>query len=228
MELLDINSIIAFQFFDAHAFFKWYCENATYIFVFLFMIIESSFIPFPSELVIPPAAYLAVTQHDMNLFGVIAVGTAGALVGALFNYYMALWLGRPIIYKFADSRIGRACLITPEKVDKAEKYFDDHGAFSTFVGRLIPVIRQLISIPAGLARMSISKFILYTTLGALLWNIILGALGYFLGKTVSFEVLEEQIEHYNTYLSWAGFAILIFVVAWLTFKAFSKKTHSKS
>lgn len=228
MEVLDINLISAFQLFDAHQFFLWYCDNVGYLFVFIFMIIESSFIPFPSELVVPPAAYMAATHGDMNIFVVILVATAGALVGALFNYYVSLWIGRPIVYRFADSRFGHACLIDRNKVLRAEKYFDDHGAISTLIGRLIPVIRQLISIPAGLAKMNLGKFIIFTTLGALIWNVALGALGYWLGKTVTFDVLESKIEYYNTYLSWAGFAILVGAVAFIAFNAFRKKDTDAS
>lgn len=217
----------AFQLFDAHAFFEWFCQNANYIFVFVFMIIESSFIPFPSELVVPPAAYVAATRGDMNVIMVVVFATAGALVGALVNYYLSLWLGRPIIYRFADSRVGRACMVTPEKIKKAEDYFDRHGSFSTFIGRLIPVIRQFISIPAGLARMNIVKFIVFTTLGAGLWNIVLGALGYWLGKTVPYDLLESQIEQYNTYLSWAGFGILLIVIIVIAYNATTKKTKQR-
>lgn len=227
MELSFISDFIStFQFFDAHEFFKWFYANASYWFVFVFMIIESSFIPFPSELVVPPAAYVAATRGDMNIFLVVLVATAGALVGALVNYYLSLWLGRPIVYSFANSRFGRACMVTPEKVKKAEDYFDRHGAFSTFIGRLIPVIRQFISIPAGLARMNILKFVVFTTLGAGLWNVILGALGYWLGKTVPYGMLEEKIGQYNTYLSWGGFAILMCVVAVITYNAAVKKNKA--
>ncbi|MDE6447268.1 MAG: DedA family protein, partial [Muribaculaceae bacterium] len=145
--------MIPLAIFDAAQFFSWFVENANYWFVFIFMVIESSFIPFPSEVIVPPAAYLACTNtgagSDMNLTMVILIATLGALVGAFINYYLALWIGRPVVYRFADSRFGHACLINREKVDKAEAYFDRHGAISTFIGRLIPAIRQLISIPAG-------------------------------------------------------------------------------
>ena len=160
------------DYLDAATFFDWFVQNASYLFVFLFMVIESSFIPFPSEVVVPPAAYLAMQKGDMNIFAVVAVATAGALVGALFNYFLSLLIGRPIVYAFADSRFGHACLIDRAKVEKAEAYFDKHGAASTFIGRLIPAIRQLISIPAGIARMNIWVFILFTTLGALVWNTV--------------------------------------------------------
>ena len=152
-------------------------ENLNYSTVTLFMAIESSFIPFPSEAVVPPAAWKAAVTGEMNIFLVVFFATLGALLGALVNYYLALWLGRPIIYRFSNSRIGHMCLLSEEKVKHAEEYFDKHGAISTFVGRLVPAVRQLISIPAGLARMGVARFLLYTTLGAGTWNIILAALG---------------------------------------------------
>ena len=144
-----------------------------YLLVLGFMIIESSFIPFPSEVIVPPAAYLACTKGDVNIVMIVVLATAGAIIGALINYYLSVWIGRPIVYKFANSRIGHACLIDEAKVRHAEEYFDKHGAASTFFGRLIPAVRQLISIPAGLARMNIGKFVLYTGLGALTWNCLL-------------------------------------------------------
>ena len=160
----------------ATEFFNWFCENANYWFVFIFMVIESSFIPFPSELVVPPATYLALqTNAEMNIYIVVLIATAGALVGAYVNYYLALWLGRPIIYRFVDSRLGHILLLDKTKVEQAEQYFDKKGALSTFIGRLIPGIRQLISIPAGLARMNLANFTIFTALGALIWNVALAA-----------------------------------------------------
>lgn len=224
--------------FNAAEFFRWFVENASYLFVFLFMVVESSFIPFPSEVVVPPAAYLAVAGTaaagqsaaggNMTVTGVILAATAGALVGALINYGLSLWIGRPLVYRFADSRFGHACLIDRAKVEHAEKYFDEHGAVSTFVGRLIPAVRQLISIPAGLARMNICKFMTFTTLGALVWNTVLGLLGYWLGKTVPLDKLFDKVEYYNTYLSYIGFGILLVCVAYILFKAFApgKKRHA--
>lgn len=138
---------------------------------------------------------------------VVACATAGALVGAYINYYLALWIGRPLVYRFADSHIGHACLLDREKVQKAEAYFDKHGAVSTFVGRLIPAIRQLISIPAGISRMNIGVFTLYTGLGALVWNVILALLGWWLASSVSYDALLPAIEKYNGYLSWIGLGI---------------------
>ena len=200
-----------------------FVDNAGYWLVFLFMVIESSFLPFPSEVVVPPAAYLAVTKGDMNIFLIVLVATAGAIVGALVNYALSLWLGRPIIYAFADSRLGHACLIDREKVDKAEKYFDKHGAVSTFIGRLIPAVRQLISIPAGLSRMNIWVFIIFTGLGAMVWNCILAGLGYWLGKTVPISDLFESVEKYNPYFTMAGFGLLLICVLFIVWNAFRKR-----
>ena len=210
--------------FDAAEFFGWFVENANYLLVFVFMMIESSFIPFPSEVVVPPAAYLAAQPgHDMNVAGVVLAATAGAVAGAMVNYVLALWIGRPLVYRFADSRVGHACLLDRAKVEHAEKYFDDHGAVSTFVGRLIPAVRQLISIPAGLARMNIGSFALYTALGAAVWNSVLAALGWWLGRTVPLSSLFEQVERYNSYLSWAGMALLAACVGVIIYNALKKK-----
>ena len=212
--------------FNASEFFQWFVENANYLFVFIFMTIESSFIPFPSEVVVPPAAYLACTGTDMNFGLVIVFATLGALTGAFINYYLALWIGRPIVYRFANSRFGHACLIDQAKVEKAEAYFDKKGAISTFVGRLIPAVRQLISIPAGLARMNIGVFALFTTLGAGIWNIILAGLGYWLSLHVSREELFDAIEKYNSYLTYAGYAIGVFCVAYILWNAFKTKKNN--
>ncbi|MDE6042058.1 MAG: DedA family protein [Muribaculaceae bacterium] len=210
--------------FDAAEFFGWFVENANYLLVFVFMMIESSFIPFPSEVVVPPAAYLAAQPgHDMNVAGVVLAATAGAVAGAMVNYVLALWIGRPLVYRFADSRVGHACLLDRAKVEHAEKYFDDHGAVSTFVGRLIPAVRQLISIPAGLARMNIGSFALYTALGAAVWNSVLAALGWWLGRTVPLSSLFGQVERYNSYLSWAGMALLAACVGVIIYNALKKK-----
>lgn len=214
------------DWFNAQYFFNWFIENASYTFIFLFMVIESSFIPFPSEVIVPPAAYLATAQgstSDLNIFLVVLTATLGALVGALINYFLSLWVGRPIVYAFADSRFGHACLIDRQKVEHAEQYFDKNGAVSTFIGRLIPAVRQLISIPAGLARMNILTFCIFTSLGALLWNCILAGLGYWLGKTVPLSVLLDKIEYYNTYLSYAGLAILAICILYIAFKAMTNK-----
>lgn len=222
--ILDMTML---ALFNASEFFQWFVENANYLFVFIFMTIESSFIPFPSEVVVPPAAYLACTGSDMNFGLVIVFATLGALTGAFINYYLALWIGRPIVYRFANSRFGYACLIDQAKVEKAEAYFDKKGAISTFVGRLIPAVRQLISIPAGLARMNIGVFALFTALGAGIWNIILAGLGYWLSLHVSREELFDAVEKYNSYLTYAGYTIGVFCVAYILWNAFKTKKTTK-
>lgn len=140
------------------------------------MAVESSAIPFPSEVVMPPAGYLAA-QGRMNFALVVAAGTGGSLVGALVNYWVALRLGRPLL-----ERYGRWVLITKPGLDRAEAFFMAHGGISTFIGRLLPVIRQLVSVPAGLARMRLDLFALYTSLGAGIWCVLLTYIGFFLGQ----------------------------------------------
>ncbi len=222
--------LIPLALFDASQFFQWFVENANYWFVFIFMVIESSFIPFPSEVVVPPAAYLACTNTgaggDMNVVMVVIVATLGALVGAFINYYLALWIGRPVVYSFADSRFGHMLMINREKVNKAEAYFDKHGAVSTFVGRLIPAIRQLISIPAGISRMNVGVFALFTFLGALVWNGILGALGYWLSLSVKPEDLFTKVEEYNQYLTWCGYSLALICLVFILWNAFKPRKAS--
>ena len=159
----------------------WYGQNVTYTAVGALMTVESSFIPFPSEIVIPPAVMVAAdpaTPNDMKIWLIVVIGTLGALLGAYINYFLSRWLGRPIIYKFVDSKLGHTLRLSGEKMERAEQYFNDHGVVSTLVGRLIPVIRQLISIPAGLSKMNVGVFTFYTFLGAAIWNCVLALLGY--------------------------------------------------
>lgn len=144
--------------------------------IFLLMAMESSVIPIPSELVMPPAGYLA-QQGEMNMLAAIVCGTAGSLVGAYLNYFAAHYLGRPLLLKY-----GRYVWITEEKFAKVETFFRSHGEISTFIGRLLPVVRHLISLPAGLAGMHHWKFSLYTLLGAGIWVTVLTAIGYIIGK----------------------------------------------
>ena len=197
---------------------KWVLENLNYWVVTIFMTIESSFIPFPSEVIVPPAAWKAMTDDSMNIFLVVIFATLGADLGALINYYLARWLGRPIVYKFANSRFGHMCLIDEAKVQNAEHYFDKHGALSTFIGRLIPAVRQLISIPAGLAKMKLSTFLLYTTLGAGIWNCILAAIGYYLQSVVPEEQLLSTVTEYSHELGYCFIAIGVLVVGFLIYK----------
>ena len=159
----------------------------------------------------------------MNIYMVVAVASLGALAGAYINYFLSLWIGRPLVYKFADSKFGHACLIDRQKVNKAEQYFDRHGAVSTFIGRLIPAIRQLISIPAGLSRMNFTVFSIFTFLGASVWNIILATLGWWLSKKFDESQLFDAVEKYNSYLTYAGYGILMICVAYILYNAFKKK-----
>ncbi len=187
----------------------WYSAHMNYASITALMTIESSFIPFPSEVVIPPAVYVAASPESalcvtgnylLDVLLIVLFGTIGAMLGAIINYGLSVWLGRIIIYKFADSRLGHLCLLSSEKVQKAETYFNDHGKISTFVGRLIPGIRQLISIPAGLAKMNFGQFLLYTFLGAFIWNSILALLGY---------VAHGQADLINQYSHELSVAILV-------------------
>jgi membrane protein DedA with SNARE-associated domain len=162
-----------------HSLFDWYMSNLNYFTIALLMAIESTFLPLPSEVVIPFAAYKA-GQGDLNVFIVVLFGTIGALTGSLINYTLAYFLGRPLVHKFADSKVGRLFLLSKEKVVHAEEYFIRNGKTSTFIGRLVPGIRHLISIPAGLAAMRLRDFVLFTVAGAGIWNIILAVVGYYL------------------------------------------------
>ena len=157
------------------------------------MMLESTVIPVPSELVVAPAAYHAA-GGNLNIILVIIAATIGADLGATINYVAAYYLGRPIIYRFANSKWGKMCLLNQEKVEKSEKYFYDHGVAATITGRLLPGIRHLIYMPAGLAKMHYGKFLLYTTLGAGCWNCILAAMGWYLHAIVPENQLDAKIE----------------------------------
>ena len=197
---------------------QWYDANMNYTNITILMTIESSFIPFPSEIVIPPAAYVASKpESDLNIFLVVLFGTLGAIIGALINYYLALWLGRPIVYKFADSKLGHLLLLSSDKIKKAEDYFNDHGKVSTFIGRLVPGIRQLISIPAGLAKMNLGSFILYTTLGAGIWNCILAFIGYLAHGQA------DLINKYSHELSLVVLGLVGLAAIWFIAKALIKR-----
>jgi membrane protein DedA with SNARE-associated domain len=204
----------------------WYSAHMNYGSIVALMTIESSFIPFPSEVVIPPAAYVAedpnsavcvTDNYIVNVSLIVLFGTIGALLGAIINYLLSLWLGRAIIYAFADSKIGHLCLLSREKVEKAEAYFNEHGKVSTFVGRLIPAVRQLISIPAGLSKMHFGQFMLYTFLGAFLWNTVLAVLGY---------VAHGQADLINEYSHELSVAILVLlgaVIVYFLIRKFVRK-----
>lgn len=205
---------------------NWYADNMNYGTITILMAVESSFIPFPSEIVIPPAAYVAgiegsslntTDSYLINVLLIVIFGTLGALLGAIINYLLAMWLGRPIIYAFADSKIGHLCMLSSDKVKQAEDYFNKHGNISTFIGRLITVIRQLISIPAGLCKMHFGWFLFYTFLGAGVWNVVLALLGY---------IAHGQMDLIHTYsheLSIAIMALLGLLVVYFVAKAVIKR-----
>jgi len=199
-----------------HSLFDWYMANLNYFTVALLMAIESTFLPLPSEIVVPFAAYKA-GQGELNVFLVIFFGTVGALCGSLINYSLAFYLGRPIVYKFADSKIGKMFLLSKEKVIHAEEFFIRNGKTSTFIGRLVPGVRHLISIPAGLAKMNLRDFMLYTFIGAGIWNIILAIIGYYLYE------MREQIFPYVGHILLASGALF---VVYLIVK--SRKKNKKS
>jgi len=205
-------------------FITWCIEHLNYWTITFLMMLESTVIPIPSELVVPPAAYRAAADgSDLNVILVVLCATLGANLGALINYTAARYLGRPIIYAFANSTLGHLCLLNEEKVQKTEKYFFDHGAVGTLIGRLVPGIRHLISIPAGLAKMRLSHFILYTTIGAGLWNIILAAIGYSLQSVVPEDQLMEKVNEYSHELGLAMIALFVGLVAFLIYKG--RKSH---
>ena len=207
--------------------FLWILDNLNYSVVTLFMAIESSFIPFPSEVVVPPAAWKAMDPDSgMSFILVIVFATIGADLGALINYYLAKWVGRPIIYSFADSRIGHMCLIDRKKVEVAEEFFRKHGAASTIFGRLVPAVRQLISIPAGLAGMHVGKFLLYTTIGAGVWNTVLATIGWGIYEYTDYKTTQDvykQAVQYSHEIGYVILALAVVVVAFIAYKGIKKK-----
>lgn len=194
----------------------WYMQHMNYLSITLLMVIESSFIPFPSEIVIPPAIWKAA-GGDLSMPLVVFFATLGAVIGAIVNYVLALWLGRVIVYKLVETRLGKLFMLSQHKVENAEAYFNRHGRSSTFIGRLVPGIRQLISIPAGLAKMNFKQFILFTALGSALWNIILAVLSY------SLYTQQDMLKEYMSELSYALLAAGILFVVYLIWKYRKKK-----
>jgi membrane protein DedA with SNARE-associated domain len=203
------------EFFDL--IINWYKENLNYFTITLLMAIESSFVPLPSELVIPPAVYLAL-QGQLSLPLIIVFATLGCIIGALFNYSLSYYLGRKIVYALAATKWARIFFITPAKVQDAEDYFIKNGNISTFIGRLIPGVRHLISIPAGLSKMNVKSFVLYTFIGSAIWNSTLALMSYF---------LIDKWEKYFREITWGFIIIGVVFVGYLVYKA-RKKRKEKS
>ena len=197
-------------------------SNLNYGTVFFLMLLESTVIPVPSELVVSPAAYHAAAGN-LDIALVILFATLGADAGATINYLAGYYLGRPIIYRFANSKWGKMCLLNQQKVEKSEKYFYDHGMVATITGRLLPGIRHLISIPAGLARMKFWQFLLYTTIGAGVWNCILAALGWYLHSVVPEEQLNDKIMEYGEYIMYGIIGIVAVAALWFGAKWYLKR-----
>ena len=184
-------------------------NNLNYGTIFFLMMLESTVIPVPSELVVSPAAYHAA-GGNLNMWLVILFATLGADLGATINYVVAYYVGRPVIYRFANSRLGHLCLLNQQKVEKSEKYFYDHGMVATITGRLIPGIRHLISIPAGV------------------WTIILAALGWYLCTIVPEDQLHDKIVEYGDHIKYAIIAIVVIVAAYYGIRYIIKKNRKSS
>ncbi|MGE5425795.1 MAG: DedA family protein [Bacillota bacterium] len=194
MLITIVNALLAFS------------QEIGYWGIVLLMALESSFIPFPSEVVVPPAAYLAA-QGKMNIWLVIVSSVAGSMIGAYFNYYIAYYLGRPLVYRLAATKAARFLLIKPEQIQRAESYFAKYDRTSTFFGRLVPVVRQLISLPAGFVKMPLWRFTIYTFLGSALWTCVLAGLGYFFGAN------EDLWHRYYSQISWGILAAVLIGIA---------------
>ena len=208
-------------------FFQFIIEHLNYGWIYFLMLLESTVIPVPSELVVSPAAYFAAEDGQLNIWLIILYGTLGADCGASINYVAGRYLGRPIIYRFANSKWGKMCLLNQEKVEKSEKYFDKNGATATLTGRLIPGIRHLISIPAGMARMNYWRFLFFTTLGAGVWNCILAALGWWLNSFVPREQLETTIDKYSEYIKFIILGLVALAIIYFLVKYWMKKRRKK-
>ncbi len=200
--------------------------NLNYGTVFFLMLLESTVVPVPSEFVVTPAAYYAAGGH-MDVFLVILFATIGADCGASINYLVAYYVGRPVIYRFANSKWGKMCLLNQEKVERSERYFDRHGIVATLTGRLIPGIRHLISIPAGLAKMNYWKFLLYTTIGAGVWHAILALLGWYLHRIVPAEQLNDRIAEYAEYIKIGIVALVVLAAGVLAVRALVRKKRQQ-
>jgi membrane protein DedA with SNARE-associated domain len=205
-----------------HAFLNWLVDTVGtmgYPGIVFLMFVESSFIPFPSEVVIPPAGYL-IAQSKMSWAGVITAGTVGSVLGALFNYALAVHLGRPFLFKY-----GKYVWLTEKHLRQGEAFFDKHGHISTFIGRLVIGVRQYISFPAGLCRMSIPKFCFYTALGASIWVSVLAYIGFFVGNNK--EKIMEMSRQWSVFIIMACAFLLITYVMWHKRKSDREKAEGR-
>lgn len=223
----DATQAVAAEPSWAEKLYYWFKDHMNYWTVLVLMAIESSVIPLPSEVVVPPAAYFSLQANSsLDFWVVILVATAGAYLGSAINYGLSMIIGRPIIYAFADSKVGHFLHLSKEKMERAELYFQKKGSISIFFGRLLPAVRHLISIPAGLSRMNFGTFSLYTIIGAGIWNVILAGLGYLLYRVVPDDSqFFAQLEHYNHYLKIAGFVLLGAVILYIIYKVYKKKNN---
>ena len=197
-------------------------DQLSYPVIWFLMLLESTVIPVPSEFVVTPAAYHAA-GGNLNIIWVVIAATIGADCGAIINYIAGYYLGRPLIYKFANSKFGKMCLLNEQKVQHSEKYFNDHGVVATLTGRLLPGIRHLISIPAGLAKMNFWKFLTYTTIGAGVWNCILAALGWYLHSIVPEDQLKTKIVEYSDYIKYTIVGLVVIALVFLIVKHYINK-----
>lgn len=195
-------------------------EGLGYLGVFILMAIESSFLPLPSELVIPPAAWLA-SQGKMSLWLIIVLGTAGSMLGATINYFLSLWLGRPLVYTLIESKLAKFLRLKKADLEKTEKIFLKNANQATFIGRLLPVVRHLISIPAGFTKMPFGSFIFFTALGSAIWVSILAVLGYVLGANQ-----DSIVEYYHEFKIFFWIALALWL-AWFLFKKVRKNLIKK-
>ena len=202
-------------------------SNLNYGTIFFLMLLESTVIPVPSELVVAPAAYHSAAGN-LDIWLVILFSTLGADAGASINYLAGWLLGRPVIWRFADSKLGKLCMLSHEKIEKSEAYFNNHGMVATITGRLSPGIRHLISIPAGLAKMHYWKFMLYTTIGAGAWNCILATMGWYLHTIVPEDQLHDKILEYGEYIKLVIVALVVIAIAYFTIKWFMKRKSNKA
>lgn len=204
----------------------WALDHLSYGVVFLLMLLENSVVPLPAELIVTPAAYKAA-NGEMDAAVLIVVSTLGSIAGAIVNYYLSLWIGRPLIYRFADSRWGRLMFLSGKKLEYAENLFRKRGNISTFIGRLLPAGRQFISIPAGLARMNFGAFVFYTATGSAIWNSLLVGAGYYLSYLLPEDEIAPALEKYGMQVNVVFFALLFVLLAGYAARRYMRRRRAK-